>query len=83
MGAIYRLGATGKQFAAKPVFMLKQGPEEKTQADKRERMAFRNFPDVGLCAATRMGLRWSDGERPLQYEENPVQAPAKEAGPQK
>lgn len=46
-------------------------------------MAFRNFPDVGLCAATRMGLRLSDSERPLQYEENPVQAPAKEAGPQK
>jgi hypothetical protein len=30
MGAIYRLGATGKQFAAKPDFMLNQGPEEKT-----------------------------------------------------
>jgi hypothetical protein len=83
MGAIYRLGATGKQIAAKPDFMLHQGPEKNTQADKRERMAFRIFPNVGLCAATRMGLRWSDGERPLQYKENPVQAPAKEAGPQK
>ena len=83
MGAIYRLGATGKQFAAKPVFMLKHSPDEKMQADKRERMTFRNFPDVRPCTATRMGLRWSDGERPLQYEENPVQAPAKEAGPQK
>jgi hypothetical protein len=83
MGAIYRLGATGKQFAAKPDFMLKQSPDEKTQADKRERMAFRNFPAVRPCAATRMGLRWSDGEQPLQYKENPVQAPANEAGPQK
>jgi hypothetical protein len=29
MGAIYRLGATGKQFAAKPDMLLQQSPAEK------------------------------------------------------
>jgi len=40
------------------------------------------FPAVGMNVATLNAPGWSGGERPLQYKEIPVQAPAEEAGPQ-
>jgi hypothetical protein len=45
-------------------------------------MAVGIFPDVGLDFATFLASRRPEGERPLQYKEIPVQAPAEEAGPQ-
>ena len=45
-------------------------------------MAVGIFPAVGMNVATLNATGWTDGERPLQYKEIPVQAPAEEAGPQ-